>query len=46
MSAGGSHTANGVISGGDVQFKVGGVTATAIIATGIIMSGGLGALAL
>jgi len=46
VSAGGSHTANGVISGGDVQFKVGGVTATAIIATGIIMSGGLGALAL
>lgn len=46
ISAGGSHTANGVISGGDLTFKAGGVTAAAVIAAAIITSGGFGALAL
>jgi hypothetical protein len=46
VSAGGSHTANGVISGGDLTFKAGGVTATAVVAAAIIATGGFGALAL
>ena len=46
ISAGGSHTSGGVISGGDLTFKAGGVTATAVVAAAIITSGGSGVLAL
>ncbi len=46
VSAGGSHTSNGAITGGDVTFKAGGGTLAAVAAAAFIIStGGFGALA-